>query len=317
MYDILALDAFNFAFRRWNDIAYKDVATHSNHIINCILKDVLPIAAKTYIVFDPITKDNDSTLEGLSERQLELPAYKAYRKYPKEFAKVIYYVYCYFKIQSSNDKTIITLMKSGYEADDLAHLLLNDPAHKDLKKCFMTTDADWCRDLKVADKLLFADAEPYTEADWINEYDFIPTEASLGLFKAFYGDKSDNIPKALTSQANLATLAFTIVQLCGKENWPTEQAKQLLDSCSNGSSGIQPEDSLDDPIVALKILLVSSCNNKIALQAATNFEVIICKQGDWTKAKRSLDGSSLDAELILRKLGRITKKKKKFKAISV
>lgn len=82
------------------------------------------------------------------------------------------------------------------EADDFVHNIINHYTTKDDKILMVSNDMDWCRSLDNNVEQL-RNGRVYTVDDFKKQYEFDPTFFNIVMYKAFYGDNSDNIIPAI------------------------------------------------------------------------------------------------------------------------
>ena len=216
IYDALIVDAVNFAHKTFdtrNDelisISNKEIYKNSvckfiNGIEDLKKKYLDPDNGKVYLLFDNYFSRADlKTAFTFADRKQLNVGYKANRtKDSKEFYQTLNLVRYYYII---NKPFYYTLRIENLEADDLVKPLLEFEC-KD-KTCLMVTnDLDWTRYLSdKVDWIPVLKEEPQTAKDLSVEMDFEVNEKSIIVYKALFGDKSDNIPSLIPrNEKNLA-----------------------------------------------------------------------------------------------------------------
>lgn len=143
-------------------------------------------AAKVYIVFDNAkSKDN-------LRRSID-PEYKMNRKkQPVSF----YHSLDYFRFILLNcDRSFSVVYGTGYEADDIApNLLRHVPFNSSV--LMVSDDLDWSRLIEMDGRQVhhLRSGKIYNRIAFNNDFDFMPTENRIVLYKTIRGDTSDNIP---------------------------------------------------------------------------------------------------------------------------
>jgi hypothetical protein len=95
----------------------------------------------------------------------------------------------FYKYRGPN---VISVYGDGYEADDFVESIVKLEAGK--KTALFTTDMDWARYLAPKTDLINKGFNnPYTISDFDKDFGYYPTITTVTLYKAFYGDESDNI----------------------------------------------------------------------------------------------------------------------------
>ena len=237
MYNNIIVDVFNLFYRERNKLAEnnKTVIDYANHLIDFIEITLKPYQDQTkpmYLLFDPIPLKDlgvDTNYKFKTTRQKVSADYKANRK--KEDSTVIEVVELVRKYFSHKGDKYIECLENSLEADDYVGSLIED-LKKNNKICSIalyTTDEDWARylddDVVIINKSM---KEPLTVTSFFEKYKFIPTVASVQMFKALFGDPSDNIQGALLEKRikrfNLAKkLGFEYVKKLGNEKTPMSE----------------------------------------------------------------------------------------------
>lgn len=142
--------------------------------------------SKVYIVFDNAkSKDN-------LRRSID-PGYKMNRKrQPAAF----YHALDYFRFILLNcDRKFVVVYGTGYEADDIAPALLRYIPYNS-NTLMVSDDLDWSRLIEYEGRQIhhLRSGKVYNKSVFNNEFDFIPTENRIVLYKTIRGDSSDNIP---------------------------------------------------------------------------------------------------------------------------
>lgn len=196
-YTNILVDVFNVYHK------YKAV-THSDDMFDICRKAVDAInsykehiekGGDLYLLFDPIPKSDlgESKVFRLTYRSQIYKDYKANRKYDAEDLKAISFLRSYFKFRGEHVKTVISNM---YEADDYVESLV---ASLPKRIALVSTDYDWAR--YVSDDVdLINDGfdNPFNKQAFIDKFGFKPSIVNLTIYKAVFGDSSDNIQKLST-----------------------------------------------------------------------------------------------------------------------
>ena len=203
-YDSLIIDTVNLAYRTFHVkdeepklVAKKPVFKESICSFIRAVEDLknkyLAYDGHIYLLIDNYFSraDLQSTFLFADRKQLD-EAYKATRKKEnREFYNSINFIRYYYLIGPDFYHTIRI---DGLEADDLVKPLLSSDCRD--KRCLMiTNDLDWCRYLSdKVDWLPDLSRDPETRGDVSLRLGFPCTEKNLIIYKAFFGDESDNIP---------------------------------------------------------------------------------------------------------------------------
>lgn len=231
-YDSLIVDCVNFAYRTFNlkgetplQISKKSV--YKTSICNFILSieslknKYLSSDGDIYLLFDNYFSRADlrSTYMFADRKKLN-EAYKATRKKEnKEFYNSINFIRYYYLIGPSNYHTVRI---DNLEADDLVEPLFKylgvDKGEK--SALMITTDADWTRYMSDnVDWLPDLKKAPETITDLSNKMGFKINKRNVIIYKALFGDSSDNI-KSIVPDNNMNRNEF--VELLNTIDYPEQ-----------------------------------------------------------------------------------------------
>lgn len=220
-YDIIAVDMFNVFYKTKSSSLDKDpisVARNMVTYINDMIRPHLTDGGKLFLLYDPIPK-NDLGLSKTfkyTERQEIVYAYKRNRTHDKSCLTVVDLVRKYFLHRGPD---VVTVISNKYEADDFVESIVEEYKDKDI--ALITSDNDWCRYLQ--DKVVMISngfENPFTAEAFEEKYEFRPSIAGVCVWKACFGDGSDNIKGCLQlkalKQANAVKMdAFEYVKYLG------------------------------------------------------------------------------------------------------
>lgn len=206
-YNYLVIDSVNLAYKLFQhksesptqignrQIYKKSVCNFINFVEDlkskCLLSD-----GEIFLLFDNyFSKADLKSMFMYSDRKKLDEAYKSNRsKDNKEFYNSLNFLRYYYLIAPS---TYHTVRIDNLEADDLVEPVLNYcNVFKDNTKraLLVTSDMDWTRYLNTnVDWLPDLSKSPETLSDMSNRYGFPITKKNVILYKALFGDKSDNI----------------------------------------------------------------------------------------------------------------------------
>jgi 5'-3' exonuclease len=152
-----------------------------------------------WILFDPLSYsdlgENKAFINGMERKEL-LPDYKANRKYSDLFLETIELYRKYYFYRGDKIKLVYSDL---YEADDFVEPILdNIKSEKQYSVAMISTDLDWSRYIENSEKRIIhlinkGFNTPFTTEEFEKIYQFKPTKTAIILFKALFGDKSDNI----------------------------------------------------------------------------------------------------------------------------
>lgn len=243
-YDCIIVDAVNFAYKTFkakNDVliqisnkeVYKNSICRFINAIEDLRKKYLNFDnGKVYLLFDNYFSraDLQSAFTYADRKSLD-EAYKASRKKEsKEFYQSLNFIRYFYLIGPSD---YATLRLDNLEADDLVKPLLSDECKG--KSCLLvSSDLDWTRYLsKTVDWLPELGKEPQTVEDLSYELGFPVNEMTITLYKAIFGDPSDNIKDLCALDDNTKQ---EFIQIITDVTYPEEAillARNTTKSCSN------------------------------------------------------------------------------------
>lgn len=193
LYDHIFVDVFNI-YHKLKSKSTNTFVRASNVIdyiedMNCHLsKD-----GDLYLLFDPIPKtdlgEKACFRNSVTERQKIDRDYKSNRLKDPEDISAISLVHKYFEYRGEKYKSV----KNSYsEADDFVESLVQ--SLPDSKIALITNDLDWSK--YISENVHFINEtwdKPMTKDDFKDRYGYYPSILFLTLYKAIFGDGSDNI----------------------------------------------------------------------------------------------------------------------------
>lgn len=211
LYDYIVIDSANLFYRC---LGKNDTAEQVVRKMISFTEDLRQSLNDTlYIIFDPISEydlgESKSFKFPSSERKKIDENYKANRQYSS-----LYYqsILLYKKFYTYRGDKVKTIYSQEYEADDFVEPLL-EMIGPNKKVALISTDYDWSRyisdDVHMINKGL---DKPYSIKDFEEKFLFKPTKASITLYKALYGDESDNIKGSI--YLDKTKLVNNIKELC-------------------------------------------------------------------------------------------------------
>ena len=211
LYDYIIIDSANLFYRC---LGKNETAEQVVRKMISFTEDLRQSLNDTlYIIFDPISEydlgESKSFKFPSSERKKIDENYKANRQYSS-----LYYqsIILYKKFYTYRGDKVKTIYSQEYEADDFVEPLLK-MIGPNKKVALVTTDYDFSRyisdDVHMINKGL---DKPYSIKDFEEKFLFKPTKASITLYKALYGDESDNIKGSI--YLDKTKLVNNIKELC-------------------------------------------------------------------------------------------------------
>lgn len=211
LYDYIVIDSANLFYRCLGE---NETAEQVVRKMISFTEDLRQSLNDTlYIIFDPISEydlgESKSFKFPSSERKKIDENYKANRQYSS-----LYYqsILLYKKFYTYRGDKVKTIYSQEYEADDFVEPLL-EMIGPNKKVALISTDYDWSKyisdDVHMINKGL---DKPYSIKDFEEKFLFKPTKASITLYKALYGDESDNIKGSI--YLDKTKLVNNIKELC-------------------------------------------------------------------------------------------------------
>lgn len=235
LYNNILIDTANLFYR----VQKNDVLSSIKEMIKAVdeANSHLIKGGKIYLLFDPVSmKDFDESKSfsfSPSTRKVILEDYKANRTYSKLYKETIelfrkYYLY--------RGESFAEVYSSIYEADDYVKPLLkefNESNEGKIAVALESTDQDWARYVQDTDEMQIEMIngpwdKPYTKNEFFETFHFMPTEAANTVYKAIYGDKSDNITGCLNIKKakfgyDIKKVCFEMIQEISKSNMTLDE----------------------------------------------------------------------------------------------
>lgn len=159
-------------------------------IINGLLKKYGSDDTTCYFLFEG-GPSSRSDREFNKRREID-PEYKSNRKHKDTvFYRGLELIELILMNYSDN---FVVIHFPGYESDDLVQPLLRNI--EDGYTLLVSNDMDWCRSITDVIHIL-KDNQIIDSNDFRDSYGFSPNEHTICMYKAFRGDKSDDIPKGV------------------------------------------------------------------------------------------------------------------------
>lgn len=193
IYRNILIDSSNLFYRlqRKNDSCKSAVKRMIGFVEETSMAHLSPDGT-VYLLFDPVAQDDlgeSKSFEVTSYRKMLSRDYKCNRTHSPIFKSTISLFMKYFAYKGEKIKLVYSQM---FEADDYVEPLLEKLTEGD--RALVSNDEDWAR--YIDDKTFLISKgydEPFDKKDFYNKFKFYPTPAANTLYKAIYGDKSDNI----------------------------------------------------------------------------------------------------------------------------
>lgn len=222
LYDHIIIDSANLFYRC---LGKNETAEQVVRKMISFTEDLRQSLSDTlYIVFDPISEydlgESKSFRFPTSERKKIDENYKANRQYSSLYYQSIILYKKYYTYRGDKVKTIYS---QEYEADDFVEPLIDMLGH-DKKIALVTTDEDWARYISDTVHMINKGIDkPYSTKEFEEKYLFKPTKAAITLYKALYGDESDNIKGSIYMDKtklvnNIKELCYNYIKVVADEN---------------------------------------------------------------------------------------------------
>ena len=196
-YNHVFIDVFNLHHRLKNK-SLNNFA-RANNVVDYILdvKNKLEPGGDIYLLFDPLPKvdliEKSTFRNQITSRQEINKDYKSNRIKDPEDLIAISMVFKYFEYRGEIFKSV---KNQSCEADDFVESLVNS---LEGTIALVSTDLDWAK--YISDRVYFINGswdKPMTKDEFKERFGYNPSVLFLTLYKAAFGDDSDNI-KALDS----------------------------------------------------------------------------------------------------------------------
>lgn len=232
-YDVIIVDMFNLYYRKKSTSLEKDPISIARNMVTYIDKDVkshLCNNGKLMLLYDPIPKTDLglSKVFKYTERQEIVSSYKSNRVHDRECLTVVNLVRKYYLHRGPD---VISVISDRFEADDYVESIVKEYSGKDI--AMISTDEDWCKYL--SDKVVMVNSgwnSIFTVEKFKNKYGFIPSISGVCVWKACFGDGSDNIKGALQVKGlkranNVKLAAFEYVKYLGNNDVSVDHIENL------------------------------------------------------------------------------------------
>lgn len=316
-YEVIIVDAFNLFYRVKHELD-KTPIEKALRTIKFIEDDIRPKISKSgrlYLLFDPLPKKDygysDKFVYTKSRNEIN-PYYKQNRKHDPDIQEALRLVRDYYKYRGKN---IITVYASELEADDFVEGIVEKETCN--KIAMYSSDMDWARYLAPNVVLINKSfSEPYTDKKFIEEFGYNPTPTSVAIYKAFYGDPSDNII-GVKNIPKLKFLSIYDIDNLVKEvilQYQNEKLSKFVNDLKETNS-VKLFEKVDKTSFEKFIMaLESAIGGKVIPKNAMldNLRVIKSRCSDVNKYCYSYEYSEKACSLIEKVLG-MTKKQKVFK----
>lgn len=274
IYDNIIIDLANLFYRLTTGKSTKDDA---KKIIKFIDEDTMQHLSKDgilYIVSDPLPKSDlgeSKSFKFVSYRKEISPSYKKGRTYSPLYKSVMSLILKYYSYRGEKIKLVYS---DEYEADDFIEPLLRSLTGT---TALITTDEDWCRYL--SDKVFMVNKgydSSFTKEDFNNKYKFYPTEASVTLYKAIYGDRSDNITgcvflKKVKFYSNIKKIAYDYIKYVADNGL---SLKEVIDTFKSATFAKAMKSKNDVFSMLYLELSVASLKENVLDKLYSNIELI-------------------------------------------
>lgn len=206
-YRAILIDALNLLYRlreQHNEASkvsskyvYRELVVRFIVFMDALQDQYLAEDGQVFFLFDhsPTGHDHGKSYRNIGRKQIDSRYKENRQRDTKEFYNTFDLLKYYYL---TNKPHYISLQAQGYEADDLVRPVLRYLLPNDSRVLMVTNDYDWTRYLTEAvDWMPKLAQKPATIQDYIEEKGFLPTEQSVLIYKAIFGDRSDSIPGLL------------------------------------------------------------------------------------------------------------------------
>lgn len=207
-YGAILIDALNLLYRlreQQNEAklisskyVYRDLVIRFITFMDALQDRHMSAEGRVFFLFDhsPSGHDHGRTYRNIGRRAIDSRYKENRQKDTKEFYNTFDLIKYYYL---TNKPHYVSLQAQGYEADDLVRPLLTYAIPSDERSLLVTNDYDWARYLSDrVDWLPKLASNPATAKDFVEEKGYVPSEQSILIYKAVFGDRSDNIAGILS-----------------------------------------------------------------------------------------------------------------------
>lgn len=206
-YSAILVDALNLLYRLREQrdetssriaskYVYRDLMVRFITFMDALQDRYIAPEGRVYFLFDhsPSGHDHGRSYRNIGRKAIDSRYKENRQKDSKEFYNTFDLLKYYYL---TNKPHYISLQAQGYEADDLVKPVLTHYISDSARSLLVTNDHDWTRYLSSTVDWLPKLSHPSTIQDYIEERGYVPSEQSVVVYKAVFGDKSDNIPGLL------------------------------------------------------------------------------------------------------------------------
>jgi hypothetical protein len=202
-YDSIIIDLSNLFYRlKGHSKNSLDITKKLINFTEEEAKKFLKKEGTIYILFDPLSYSDlgeNKAFTNSTIRKKILPDYKANRKYSNLFLETIELYRKYYFYRGDSIKLIYS---DEFEADDFVKPLLENICKDSDSIAIISTDHDLSAYIRNSENKIIhlinkGFNNPFTVEEFEKIYQFKPNETSVTLYKAIFGDSSDNINGAI------------------------------------------------------------------------------------------------------------------------
>jgi len=207
-YRAILIDALNLLYRlreQHNEASkvsskyvYRDLVVRFIAFMDALQDNYLAADGQVFFLFDhsPSGHDHNRSYRHIGRKAIDSRYKENRQRDTKEFYNTFDLIKYYYLTNKSH---YVSLQAQGYEADDLVKPVLTYMVPHDQRALLVTNDHDWARYLSErVDWLPKLAQKPATIQNYIEDKGYKPTEQSVLVYKAVFGDRSDNIPNLLS-----------------------------------------------------------------------------------------------------------------------
>jgi 5'-3' exonuclease len=202
-YRAILIDALNLLYRlreQHNEASkvsskyvYRELVIRFIAFMDALQEEYLATDGQVFYLFDhsPSNHDHGRSYRNIGRKAIDSRYKENRQRDSKEFYNTFDLIKYYYL---TNKPHYVSLQAQGYEADDLVRPIIKHVLPAKSRVLMVTNDYDWTRYLTdTVDWLPKLGQKPATIQDYIEEKGYKPTEQSVLIYKAVFGDKSDNI----------------------------------------------------------------------------------------------------------------------------
>lgn len=288
-YDAILIDALNLLHRLKDQksdpslvsskYVYKNLVIRYITFVTSLQEQYLADGGTVYFLLDhsPNKHDYSKTYRNIGRKAISSKYKEGRAKESKEFYNSFDLIKYYYLANRPHYRTI---QAQHLEADDLVKPVLEHYVKRGERSLLVTNDYDWTRYIsEQVDWLPSLRDAPATVQDFIDDKGYKPTEESVTLYKAVFGDRSDGIDHLATeNQANVAEMKELLAKNPTRQDFigashqstrlkESEIFKAIHDNENQFRINLQLIDAIEVPENLLRSITCIGRNSQVVIDA--------------------------------------------------